>query len=122
MAHGAYQPSTGVTDGGGACIAHVRQAFPLAKPGDHVLGGFGFVVLVHRQKLRARAIQAIGPEQLLGVAGVLAGNGIHLRQDVQGTQADVGEVANGGRHDIQCADRVVLRSGSFVRGLKGFAE
>jgi len=65
-------------------------------------------VLVHGQQLAARAFEPVGAQQLLGVARVFAGHHIDLLQDMQGTQADVGQVANRGGDHIQCVGRVVL--------------
>jgi hypothetical protein len=74
----------------------------------HVLRGLGFVVLVHRQQLGAGLVDAVGAQQGLGVARVLAGDGIHHAQDMQGPQADVAQIADGRGHDVQRARRIML--------------
>ena len=79
-------------------------------------------MLVHCQALLARAVESIGAQQLLGVARVLAGQRVDPLQQVQRAQADVGQVANRSGHHVQCAGRVLLRPGRFLRGLQGMGE
>ena len=75
-AHGGHQAGAGVADGGCARVTGVGHALALVQPGNHLLGGLGLVVLVHRQQLGAVFVNAVGAQQGLGVAGVFAGNGV----------------------------------------------
>ncbi|MBN8557208.1 MAG: hypothetical protein J0L74_05970, partial [Burkholderiales bacterium] len=95
---------------------------PLAglKARDHVLRGLGLVVLVQRHE--RLAVDAVGAQQLAGVARVLAGDGVGQRQQVQGAQRDVGQVADGRGHHVQAAGRIMLRASGGARGVQGGQE
>ena len=93
------------------------MAFPQA--GDHGLRSLGLVVLVHGQQGRARFVDAVGAQHLLGVACVFTGNAIGKPQYMQGTQGDVGQVADGRGDNIQAALRIMLRTGRIFGGLDG---
>jgi putative endonuclease len=64
-------------------------------------------------------VDAIGAQQGLGVAGVFAGHGVHQLQHVQRTQADVGQVADGGGHHVQGTLRIMLRAAAASRAAAG---
>ena len=116
LAHGLGQPGAGVAHAGRACVAHIRHTLPLLQPLHHLLGRLGFVVLVHGQQLVRAFIDAIGPQQRLGVARVLAGHRVCELQYVQRAQGDVGQVADGRGDDVQGALRIMLRCGRIACG------
>jgi len=76
-------------------------------------------VLVHGQQLRGTLVDAIGAQHGLRMARVLAGHGVGQLQHMQGAQRDVGQVADGGGHDVQGPLRIMLRSRRFARGTEG---
>ncbi|MNX74628.1 hypothetical protein D3C86_1060740 [compost metagenome] len=121
-AHGGGQARAGVAHAGRAGVAHVGDALALREPRDHGLRGFGLVVLVHREQLGAGAVDAVGAQQALRVARVLAGDGVHQLQHMQRAQRDVGQVADRRGDDIQRALRIMLRARGVERGRQGRAE
>ena len=88
----------------------------MLQPLHHLLGCLGFVVLVHGQQLVCAFIDAVGPQQRLGVARVLAGHRVCELQYVQRAQGDVGQVADGRGDDVQGALRIMLRCGRITCG------
>ena len=113
-----HQQRAGVADAGRAGIAHIGHALALAQAGGHFLRGLHLVVLVQGQQLRCRLVDAIGPQQHLGVAGVLAGHGVGQLQQVQCAQRDVGQIPDGRGQHIQAALRIMLGTGGRLRGLQ----
>ena len=95
---------------------------PARQPGDHRLRGLGLVVLVQGQQLRAGRVDAIGAQQALRVARVLAGDRIDDLQHVQRAQRDVGQVADRRRDHVERRLRIMLRARGIARGLQGGAE
>ena len=91
----------------------------MAQVADHRDSGLGLVVLVQRQQLPGGSLDALGAQQLLGVARVLAGHRVDLRQHMQRTQRDVGQVADGRGHDVQRALRIMLVRGGLAGGGEG---
>ena len=69
--------------------------------------------------MRRRFVNAIGAQQGAGVARVFAGNAVGQVQQMQGTQTDVGQIADGRGHDVERALRIMLRSAGFVRSAQG---
>ena len=122
LPHSGHQARAGIAHCRGASIAHIGHAGTFRQASDDALRGLGLVVLVHRQQLCAGSLKAVSAQQLLGVAGVFAGHHIDLAQHMQRAQADVGQVANGRGHDIQCVGRVVLRAGCFIGSFQGFGK
>ena len=113
-----HQTRAGVADAGCARVADIRDALPLAQSRAHFLGSFHFVVLVHGQKLRGRLVDAVGAQQGLRVARVLTGHCVGQRQNVQGSQGDVGQIADGRSHHIQAALRIMRGTGGRLRGVQ----
>ena len=68
-------------------------------------------MLVYGEQLGAALVDAIGAQQALGVARVLAGQGVGQLQHMQGAQGDVGQIADGRGHHVEGAGRVVLVAG-----------
>ncbi len=121
-AHGCGQSRAGVAHAGCAGVADIGDALALREPRDHGLRGLGFVVLVHRQQPRAGAVDAVGAQHALGVARVLAGDGVHQLQHMERAQRDVGQVADGRGDHVERALRIMLRTRGVVRGREGGAE
>ena len=70
----------------------------------------------------AGRVDAIGPQQALRVARVLAGDRVDQLQHVQGAQRDVREVADRRRDHVQGRLRIMLRTRGLARGEQGGAE
>ena len=117
--HGRHQAGAGVAHAGGACVADIGHALPLLQPQHHVFCGFSLVVLVHGEQLRCPFVDAIGAQQRLGVACVLAGHGVSHLQHVQRAQRDVSQISDGRGHHVQGALRIMLWSRRFARGIEG---
>ncbi|CAN6484063.1 unnamed protein product [Victoria cruziana] len=98
-------PGRGTTLRPAARTAATRRA-----PGSLTAGG---------DQGRARALEAIGAQQGLGVARVLTGDGVDELQHVQGAQRDVRQVADGRGHHVERALRIMLASGCVMRGAQG---
>ncbi len=81
---------------------------PAAEPGDDLHRGLALVVFVHGYQ---RPLQAHAREQLAGVAGVFAGDGVGQPEYMQRAQRQVGHVADGRGHHVQRAGRVGLARG-----------
>ena len=115
------QPRTRVADPGRSRVADVGHPLALAQTDSHFLRGLHFVVLVHSQELRGRFVDAVGTQQRLGVARVFAGHGIGQLQQMQSTQGDVGQIADGRGQHVQAALRIMLGTGGRLRGVQGRA-
>ena len=57
-------------------------------------------------------------QQRCAVTGVFAGHHVHDRQDMDRTQGDVGQVADGCRHQVQRARWILLTTRRRGGGLK----
>ena len=69
--------------------------------GEHEFRGASqFIVLVVADERLANVV--VG-EELLGVAGVLAGDLVHFLEDAESAEGDVFEIANGGADEIEAA-------------------
>jgi hypothetical protein len=64
-----------------------------------------------------RLVQPQVAQQLAGGARVFTGHGVHQAQHKHRTQRDVGQVADGRGHHVQCPGRVVLAAGGGGRRL-----
>ena len=117
--HGRHQAGAGVAHAGGACIAHIGHPLALLQPLYHGLCGLGLVVLVHGQQLGRAFVDAVGAQQGLGMARVLAGHGVGQLQHMQRAQRDVGQIANGRGHHVQGALWIMLRSRCIACGAQG---
>jgi hypothetical protein len=62
-----------------------------------------------------RLVEAEVAQQGSAVPRVLAGDGVDDRQHVQGAQAQVGEVADGRRDDVQGRRGILLGAGRHLR-------
>ena len=113
--YGVSQAGAWVADAWGAGVAHIGHPLALAQQGQHLIAGLGLVVLVHRQPLMGRFVDAIGAQQALAVARVLTGNRVGQCQNVQSAQTDICQVANGGAHHVQSGLRVVLHGSGGMR-------
>jgi hypothetical protein len=71
----------------------------LGQTRHHGLRRFVLVVLVQRQQLGIATVYAVGAQELLGMARVLAGNRIAQTENMQSAQGNVGQVANRGGDD-----------------------
>ncbi len=108
QAHRLHQSGARVADGRGACITHIGHACALLQALNHHLRTLCLVVLVHCQQLCGSFVNAIGPQQRLGVAGVFTGHHIGQLQHMQRAQADVCQVANRCGHHKQRARPIIL--------------
>ena len=86
------------------------------------MGRLRFVVLVQRQQLGAAFVDAIGAQQAVGVARILAGDDVGKAQNLQCAQADIGQITNRRSHHIEGALRIILGTGCFVCSLQGGAK
>ena len=114
-----YQACARVADARCACIADTGHARALSQQVHHAVGRLRFVVLVQRQQLRAAFVDAVGAQEHARVPCVLAGYMVGQGQHMQSAQADVSQIADGCRHHIERAFRIILGTGGLVGSLQG---
>ena len=90
----------GVGDERHASVADESDACALLEGEDEFGGASEFVVFVVADERLANVVVS---EELLGVAGVFAGDLIHFLEDANSAKGDVLEVANGRTNEIQAA-------------------
>ena len=95
---GTDETETGVADGGRAGVAHEGDGFSGGELRGDVLGGFGFVVIVIGNQFAA---EAEAREQSAGGAGVFTGDEIDGAENRARAVGEIGEVADGGRDDVE---------------------
>ena len=113
--HGGDQPGARVADRRRARIADQRHALVALEPPDHALRSFAFVVLVSRHQ---RLVQPKVRHQRRGGAGVFARHRVDKPEHVDRTQAQVGQVADRRRDDVQSPSRILLRTGGRASRLE----
>ena len=112
--HSGGKPCAWIADAGGPCVAHVHHALTCLQTGQDLLRGLGLVVLVHGEPLAGGFVDAVGAQQAMAVARILAGQGVGQLQYMQSAQRDVCQVADGGGHHIQGALGIMLRAGCMA--------
>ena len=113
-----HQARTWVADAWCACVTQIHHLLPLLQTHNQLLGGLSFVVLMHRKPLGLRQRQTPLTQHLLAVSCVLTGEHIGLLQQGQTSQADVGQVANGGGQHVEAPLRMVLSFAGMTRSVQ----
>ncbi len=67
---------------------------------DKLRGASQFIVFMVAEE---RFVNVVVGEELLGVAGVFAGDLVHFLEDTKGAEGDVFEIANGGANEVEAA-------------------
>lgn len=119
-----HQPIAGIGDEGRAGIGDQRHRSALRQGVEKAGALLGAVMVVIGQDRRPGPPHAVDIEELAGLAGILGGQQIGPRQDVERAQRDVARRADRGRHEIEAGrQRTGPREAVVREGLgRGFVH
>jgi hypothetical protein len=103
------EPVAGIRDERHSGVADESDFRSLLEGEDEFGGASEFIVFVVADERLANVIMG---EELLGVAGVLAGDLVDFLEGAEGAKSDVFEIADGGADEIEAAREV----GRILRG------
>ncbi len=92
------QPGAGVADAGHSGVGNEGDGLP----GLYVLdqfGGTGLLVVLVAAYGGGCDLEMV--EELLGLAGIFAGDAVHLLEDLEGAEGDVAQVADGSGYQVK---------------------